>query len=153
MGTTEESQDKYDPAVSVPLSVQRSDEQSGPGAGVGGVPGTTSNVPQNKANVPPPVGEDSSQTSKTENATYGVNKITRHTLEPAGRIKRITAALLVDDSVTRKLGTNGKWTSDTREAVSPGAEADRDACTECYRAGLESRRCDQRAEPLVCEAR
>ena len=35
-GTTEESQDKYDPAVSVPLTVQRSDEQTGPGAGVGG---------------------------------------------------------------------------------------------------------------------
>ena len=118
LGTTEESQDKYDPAVSVPLSVQRSDEQSGPGAGVGGVPGTTSNVPQNKPNVPPPVGEDSSQTSKTENATYGVNKITRHTLEPAGRIKRITAALLVDDTVTRKLGTNGKWTT-TRVKRSP----------------------------------
>ncbi|RXH57274.1 flagellar basal-body MS-ring/collar protein FliF [Granulicella sibirica] len=118
LGTTEESQDKYDPSVSVPLSVQRSDEQTGPGAGVGGVPGTTSNVPQNKANVPPPVGEDSSQTSKTENATYGVNKITRHTLEPAGRIKRITAALLVDDSVTRKLGANGKWTT-TRVKRSP----------------------------------
>jgi len=108
-GTTEESQDKYDPAVSVPLTIQRSDEQSGPGAAVGGVPGTTSNVPQGKANVPPPVGDDSTQTSKTENATYGVNKSTRHTLEPAGRIRRITAAVLVDDAVTRKLGPNGKW--------------------------------------------
>ncbi|ADW70927.1 flagellar basal-body MS-ring/collar protein FliF [Granulicella tundricola] len=109
-GTTEENQEKYDPAVSVPLTIQRSDESTGAGAGVGGVPGTTSNVPQNKANVPPPVGEDSAQVSKTENATYGVNKITRHSLEPAGRIKRITAALVVDDSVKRKLGANGKWT-------------------------------------------
>ena len=109
-GTTEETQDKYDPAVSVPLAMQRSDEQSGAGSGVGGVPGTTSNVPQGKANVPPPMGEDGAQTSKTESATYGVNKITRRSIEPAGRIRRITAALLVDDAVTRKQAPNGKWT-------------------------------------------
>ena len=76
---------------------------------MGGVPGTTTNVPQGKANVPSPVGDDSTQTSKTENATYGVNKSTRHSVEPAGRIRRITAAVLVDDAVSRKLGTNGKW--------------------------------------------
>jgi flagellar M-ring protein FliF len=109
-GTTEVSQDKYDPAVSVPLTIQRSDEQTGPGAGVGGVPGTTSNVPQGKPNVPPPVGADSNQTSKTESATYGVNKTTSHSIEPAGRIHRITAALVVDDDVRRRLGTNGKLT-------------------------------------------
>ena len=117
-GTTETSQDKYDPAVSVPLTIQRSDESSGPGAGVGGVPGTTSNVPQAKANVPPPVGTDSSQTSKTESATYGVNKTITHSLEPAGRIRRITAALVVDDVVKRKLGPSGKWI-ETRLKRSP----------------------------------
>lgn len=108
-GTTEENQEKYDPAVTVPLTIQRSDESTGPGAAVGGVPGTTSNVPQDKPNVPPPTGDDGTQVSKTENATYGVNKITRHSIEPAGRIHRITAALLVDDNVTRKQGKDGKW--------------------------------------------
>jgi flagellar M-ring protein FliF len=118
-GTTEESQEKYDPAVSVPLSIQRTDEQTGPGAGVGGVPGTTSNVPQSKPNVPAPGGAGGdSQVSKTENATYGVNKIVTHTIEPGGRVKRITAALVVDDSVKRKLGANGKW-SETRAKRSP----------------------------------
>lgn len=108
-GTTEESQEKYDPTVAVPLTMQKSDEQTGPG-GVGGVPGTTSNVPQTSPNVPPPVGDDSTQVSKSENTTYGVNKSTRHSIEPAGRIRRITAALLVDDLVNRQLGSNGKWT-------------------------------------------
>jgi flagellar M-ring protein FliF len=108
-GTTETSSDKYDPAVSVPLTIQRSDEQTGPGAGVGGVPGTTSNVPQSKPNVPSPIGADANQSSKTESATYGVNKITSHSIEPAGRIRRITAALVVDDLVKRKLGPSGKW--------------------------------------------
>ena len=109
-GTTETNTDKYDPAVSVPLTIQRSDEQTGAGAGVGGVAGTTSNVPQAKPNVPPPAGTDGMQSSKTESATYGVNKISSRSIEPAGRIRRITAALVVDDVVKRKPGANGKWT-------------------------------------------
>ena len=109
-GTVEESVDKYDPAVSVPLTTQRSEEQSGPGAGVGGVPGTTSNVPKNSPNVPSPTGDDGMQTSKTETATYAVNRTSRHSVEPAGRIRRITAALIVDDAVARKLGPKQTWT-------------------------------------------
>ncbi len=109
-GTSEETQEKYDPAVSVPLSVQRSDEHTGPDAGVGGVAGTTSNVPRSEPNVPSPSDDGQTQTSKTENATYGVNKTTRHSVMPAGRIRRITAAILVDDNVTRRPGANGKWT-------------------------------------------
>lgn len=109
--TTEENLEKYDPAVSATLQIQRSDESTGGKAGVGGVPGTTSNVPSKLPNVPVTTGDDSNaQTSKTESATYGVNKTTRHSMQPAGRIKRITAALLVDDAVTRKLEKNGKWT-------------------------------------------
>ena len=52
-GSSEESQDKYDPAVSVTLNMQRSEDVTGPGAGVGGVPGTSSNVAAAKP-VPPP---------------------------------------------------------------------------------------------------
>ena len=51
-GTKEESQERYDPSVSAPLQIQRSEESSGSKAGVGGVPGTTSNVPQKLPNVP-----------------------------------------------------------------------------------------------------
>jgi len=43
-----------------------------------------------------------------------VNKVTKHSIEPAGRIRRITAAVVVDDLVKRKLGANGKWT-ETRQ--------------------------------------
>ena len=117
--TMEENMEKYDPNVSATLQIQRSDESSGGKAGVGGVPGTTSNVPQKLPNVPVATGDDSNaQVSKTESATYGVNKISRHSIEPAGRIKRITAALLVDDAVTRKLEKNGKWT-ETRTKRTP----------------------------------
>jgi flagellar M-ring protein FliF len=122
-GTMEQSQEKYDPSVSAPLQIQRSEDSTGSGKpAVGGVPGTTSNVPQKLPNVPPAstIGDESSnaQTSKTESATYGVNKVTMHSTEPAGRIKRITAALLIDDAITRKLEKDGKW-SETRTKRSP----------------------------------
>src|ERR1700733_8438718 len=55
-GSSEESQDKYDPAVSVTLNMQRSEETTGPGAGVGGVPGTSSNVAAAKPVAPPTKG-------------------------------------------------------------------------------------------------
>jgi len=119
-GSSEESQEKYDPAVSVTLNMQRSEETTGPDAGVGGVPGTSSNVatakpvalakPGTPPTVIPPVtvSKELGEASKTENATYGVNKTTRHMIEPAGGIRRLTAAVLVDDVVERKQ-EKGKW--------------------------------------------
>ena len=65
---------------------------------MGGVPGTSSNLP----NAQVPAASKSTQqteSSKSESGTYGVNRLVRHTVQPAGRIKRIAAALLVDDAV------------------------------------------------------
>jgi flagellar M-ring protein FliF len=107
-GSSEESQEKYDPAVSATLSMQHSEESSGPGAGAGGVPGTSSNVPKGKAGTTKTTAKESSQYSQTDNNTYGVNKITRHVIEPAGSIRRLTAAVVLDDAVERHQ-QNGKW--------------------------------------------
>jgi flagellar M-ring protein FliF len=105
-GTTDESQEKYDPAVSVVLTDQKSEDQAGGSAIPAGVPGTSSNIPKPNAdkNPPPPT---SSQSSKTESATYGVNKTITHTVTPAGRVARITAAILVDDEMVKTV-TKGK---------------------------------------------
>ncbi|MGH9499991.1 MAG: flagellar basal-body MS-ring/collar protein FliF [Terriglobales bacterium] len=59
-------------------------------------------------------GGDGTQISKSESNTYAVNKVVRHTLQPAGRIRRITAALLVDDAVDVKQ-ENGKRTETRRK--------------------------------------
>ena len=109
-GSTEQSQEKYDPSVSVPLTVQRSDEETGPGAAVAGVPGTASNVPQSKNGLPntPSVPDSGAESAKTENSTYGVNRVVTRTLEPAGRLRRISAALLVDDAVIHKQLPRGR---------------------------------------------
>jgi flagellar M-ring protein FliF len=107
-GSSEESDEKYDPAVSATLTMQHSEETIGPGGtGVGGVPGTSSNVPSAKANTPA-TAKDPGQSSKTDNNTYGVNKSVRHVIQPAGSIRRMTAAVVLDDAIDHKK-ENGKW--------------------------------------------
>ena len=101
--SSEESQEKYDPAVSATLTMQHSEEASGPGAAVGGVPGTSSNVPSVKPGAPKSNTIDAGQSSKTDNNTYGVNRTTRHVIQPAGSIRRLTAAVLLDDVIEHKL--------------------------------------------------
>jgi flagellar M-ring protein FliF len=118
-GSSEESQEKYDPAVSATLNMQRSEESTGPGAVIGGIPGTSSNVAAAKpvtaatpgapaSTTPATAARDPGSSSKTESATYGVNRVTRHVIEPAGSIRRLTAAVLVDDLIERKQ-EKGKW--------------------------------------------
>lgn len=138
LSTSEESQDKYDPAVSAVLQSQKTSEQTGTGsAATGGVAGTASNVPgltpmgqklasagqlPGQGTTNPTAanqdanagGDDSSQTSTSENAVFGVNKIVRHTMSPAGRIRRLTAAILVNDVQDRKL-VKGQWVVSSRK--------------------------------------
>ncbi len=105
--SSEESDEKYDPTVSVPLSMQRSEESLGANTNAG-VPGTASNVPSAKQASPTAISSGPGSSSKTESATYGVNKTTRHEVDPAGSIRRITAAIVLDDSAIRKQ-EKGQW--------------------------------------------
>ncbi|SEF62511.1 flagellar M-ring protein FliF [Bryocella elongata] len=118
--SSEENDDKYDPQGAVPLSMQKTEETSTNGAGVGGVPGTSSNVPSAKAPTPAngATPAEPSQSSKSESASYGVNRVTRHILAPAGGIRRLTAAIVVDDVVHRKQDAKGKWV-ETRTKRTP----------------------------------
>ena len=113
--TSEENEESYDPDSQIAVSSQRSEEQSG-GALAGGVPGTSSNVPNGGANPKPAVNSDEeTQVSKTESETYAVSKTVRHTLNPAGRLRRISAALLVDDALETTTLANGKETHTHRK--------------------------------------
>ena len=119
-GTTEESDEKYDPSVSAVLSEQKSEDQEGGSAVPLGVPGTSSNIPAPKpkaktdadakgqppAPAPTPV---NTQSSKSDSAQYGVNKTVVHTVTPAGRVERISAAILVDDEMVKTV-QKGKTT-------------------------------------------
>jgi flagellar M-ring protein FliF len=107
-GSSEESDEKYDPAVSATLTMQHSEQGSGAGLSASGVPGTSSNVPKAKKAAAKAETKDAGQFSRTDNNTYGVNKTTRHVIEPAGGIRRLTAAVVLDDAVDRQQ-QNGKW--------------------------------------------
>src|SRR5580700_805095 len=113
LGTSEETQETYDPKTTATLTQEHSEESS-TGAGIAGVPGTASNVPattaapatatpatpasaaaaKTAAAVPSP--EQSN--SKSDSTTYGVSKTLHRSVEPAGRVRRIAAAVLVDDA-------------------------------------------------------
>jgi flagellar M-ring protein FliF len=112
--SSEESAETYDPKSAVAVATQKSEEQVGGGLS-GGVPGTSSNVPGGSGGAKPAVeGDDGTQLSRSESNTYAVNKVVRHTVEPAGRIRRISAALLVDDAIVVK-EENGKRTETHRK--------------------------------------
>lgn len=114
--SSEENEDKYDPNVSALLTTQKSMEQTGQ-VDDGGVAGTASNLPTTPGKGTTAQSEDanadgSTQTSKSENSTFGVNRISRHTIAPAGRIRRITAAILVNDFSDKKM-VGGKMVGST----------------------------------------
>ena len=117
MSSTEENQDKYDPAVRAVLTSQKTSEQIGAGAAQGGVAGTASNLPSAAgaaaSGAAAPLG-DGAQLTSSENATFGVNKVVLHTTSPAGRIHRLTAAILVNDAADRKQ-IKGKWVTTPRK--------------------------------------
>ena len=111
LSTSEDTSEIYDPKATAALTQQHSEEQGG-GPAVAGVPGTASNVPGSgtgNANIVPAL---DSQSSKSDSTTFAVSKNVRHVMEPPGRVRRLTASVLVDDATDTKID-NGK-TSTTR---------------------------------------
>lgn len=100
--SADEVDETYDPAQTATLSMESREQMSGPGPVPSGVPGTTSNGASSTtaaAQKPPlyPPAAGTGQNLKEQSATYGVSKKTRHTVEPPGRVDRVTAAVLVND--------------------------------------------------------
>lgn len=114
--STEENSEEYDPDSAVAITMQKSEERNG-GTGVSGVPGTASNVPGAKPGRTAARTEQNTQSSTSENGTYAVNKVVRHTVTPAGRVKRIAAALLVDDAIDVVQQGNNKVKSRRRRSA------------------------------------
>jgi len=153
LGTSEETQEVYDPKTTATLTQEHSEENS-TGMAPAGVPGTTSNVPAGTApagtatpaaaagSTPPTtapatgavsgsiaaLGAEQSS-SRTDSTTFAVSKSLHRTLEPAGRVRRIAAAVLVDDAVeiTEQAGkrttTRRKRTSEEMKQIEQLARA------------------------------
>jgi flagellar M-ring protein FliF len=152
LGTSEDTQEVYDPKTTATLTQEHSEENS-TGTAPAGIPGTASNVPVATAAAPanaatppatpsattPPAATAAAaaiaaagteqSSSKTESTTYAVSKSLHRSVEPAGRVRRIAAAVLVDDAVevTEQAGkrttTRRKRTADEMKQIEELARA------------------------------
>jgi len=128
----ENTQEIYDPKDSVVLTSQVTRDLSYDDGADGGIPGAASNVPSdeaangggasgaanNSANSPNAGGAASANSSASDQApdgtlsdskTYAVGRTVVHTVSTPGAIRRISAAILVDDAVETKV-VNGRKT-------------------------------------------
>jgi flagellar M-ring protein FliF len=104
LATSDSTQETYDPNGSVVLTSQISEDNS-TDTDSGGIPGTPSNVPGSSAQGAASADLDNTPeqaAQRTENKTYAVSKAVRHVVQPPGGIKRVAAAILVDDAVETK---------------------------------------------------
>lgn len=99
----EQTREAYNPDLPALRSEQTS-EQSGSSATLAGVPGALSNQPPGAGNAPEVAGGGSSgknrNSASRKNVTrnYELDKTVSHTVMPTPKIKRLTVAVVVDDS-------------------------------------------------------
>ena len=91
----EQSDESYDPAKSVMVTSQKTEDISG-GNSASGVPGTASNLPRPSSR---PGSGSNGVTRRTENITYQSSHSVRHVRLPQGTVKRMSVSLLVDQEV------------------------------------------------------
>lgn len=98
---TDVTQETYDPNQTVTLSMQRTEQTTGGQPVAAGVPGTASNAPNTRALPVYPKQTTPPESAKTESGTYAASKTVRHTAENPGRVRRMTAAIVVNDRLTQ----------------------------------------------------
>ena len=102
---TEEARETFanDPAK---IRSEQVSQNTVAGTGPEGVPGATSNTPPgpNAAAAPNPAAPVETSSSATRN--FEMDRTLQHTRQPAGRVRRVTAAVLVDH--VPRTGENGK---------------------------------------------
>jgi flagellar M-ring protein FliF len=97
------SEEIFDPARSVMLSSQRTEDNTG-GAVANGVPGTASALPRPTSR---PNSGSNRTTRTTENIAYQSSRSVKKTHLPAGVLRKMSLAILVDQDVTWERDKNG----------------------------------------------
>lgn len=111
---TEEAREVYGPEAAIVRSEQVSEQGDiaamNAGAPARGVPGSTSNTPQppGTANPQGAQPQPGAQGSRTAVRNYEVDRTLTHTRQAPGRIRRVTAAVLVDNVPAGAPGKDGK---------------------------------------------
>jgi flagellar M-ring protein FliF len=120
--TTEQTEETFNPNPQVILSQQRTEERSGGGTSVSGVPGTTSNLgeaPAGATAVPERI-------RQSEVTNYEVNKVVRHTIQPKGTIQRLSVAVILDHETVYTKSKDGKVVSKSKPRSQKDLDAYRD---------------------------
>ncbi len=113
LSTTEEAREQYRPESQIVRSEQSAEDSSRTGAGPQGVPGALTNQPPTPGVALPPGAGANGQptdaqaalaapsqpdnTSKQATRNYEIDRTVAYTRQPAGRLKRLTVAVLVDN--------------------------------------------------------
>src|SRR6185295_8475304 len=134
LSTTEEAREQYRPESQIVRSEQTAEESSRNGSGPQGVPGALTNQPPTPGVALPPGVAAGAQaananaqpvapnappdnTSKQSTRNYEIDRTVAYTRQPAGRLKRLTVAVLVDNLRTTDDDGNVKETALTPEQV------------------------------------
>ena len=102
--STDVTEESYDPAKVVTLSMQRTEQTTASQPVPAGVPGTASNAPNSQALPVYPQQVTPPQSAKTESGTYGASRTVRHVTQGPGHIRRLTAAVVVNDRMEALTG-------------------------------------------------
>jgi flagellar M-ring protein FliF len=112
--SSEENEESVDASKSAVLTSQTTEESSG-GANAGGTPGTASNLPRPTARA---TAAASGLVRRTENTTYQPSRTVKHTTSPKGTVRRISTAVLVDQTVR----WDGVGVKARKTLIAPSAE-------------------------------
>ena len=111
MSAVEEAREQFKPDSQVVRSEQVAEDRRGENGGASGVPGSLSNQPQgNGQNAPAAGGANGANQSGSTQSTrnYEIDRTVAYTRQPAGRLKRVSVAVLVDN--VQVTGKDGKVT-------------------------------------------
>jgi flagellar M-ring protein FliF len=100
LSRTEETQERFDPEGQVIRSEQGSERSGDSAAAAAGVPGALSNQPPGEG-VPEDAGDETAAADEVTDRefvrNYEVDRTIRHILAPAGQIRRLSVAVVVDE--------------------------------------------------------
>lgn len=133
MSVTEEAREQYRPDSQIVRSEQLAEESSRSGGGPTGVPGALSNQPPVPGVALPPgqapavagvanadaaaAASAPDNASKQSTRNYEIDRTVAYTRQPAGRLKRLTVAVLVDDMLVPQKEGAAKETPLTQEQL------------------------------------
>ena len=114
---TEEAKETYTPDKEKIRSEQLAESTNGSGAtqAAQGVPGATSNTPP-PAGAAPAATQNAASSSRSSSKNYELDRTVSHVHSPPGRVRRVTAAVLVDNI---PVAAGAKATADSATDVAP----------------------------------